>query len=439
MSAMSWSTRFRALPAKSRRLIVGGLALAVLGAGTLAVAAGRDRGGRAADASAGDVQGMDDMPGMQGMSMSGGGTVRLTADQMRQFGVTFASVEERTLESAVRTVGLVSLDETRVAQVAPRFSGYLERLHVDYTGQPVRRGQPLVAIYSPELVSAQEELLLASRLDATIGESAVPGIPTGSSDLVGAAKRRLELWDISEAQIAEILRTGRVQRTLTLSSPIAGVVIEKNVVQGQAIQSGQTMYTIADLRRVWVEAELREGDLASVREGTAADIEVPAYPGQPFKGRVEFIHPTLDQQARTVRARISVANSERLLKPGMYATVRLNTPTRRALTVPTSALIRTGERTLVFVDYGDDGLAPQEVEVGRTAGQLTEVLAGLEPGQHVVTSAQFILDSEANLAEVMRAMMGQMGASDVRSMEGMGDMDSKGAEMKGTMPSPARR
>lgn len=417
---MNWTTRFRALPVRSRRLIVGVGVLAVIAAATLAVATTRNGEGRPRDGSAaGAAAGTDDMAGMPGMDMSGGGTVQLTTDQMRQFGITFESVEERTLETSVRTVGIVTVDETRVVQVTPKFSGYVERLYVDYTGRQVRRGQPLAAVYSPELVAAQEELLLAQRLERTIGESAVPGMPAGSSDLLGAAKRRLRLWDISEAQIEKILRTGQIERTLTLYSPVSGVVVEKSVVQGQAIQPGQTLYTITDLREVWVEAELREGDLASVREGTGADIEVAAYRGRPFKGRVEFIHPTLDQQARTVKARIAVANSAGLLKPGMFATVRLTTPTRRALSVPTSALVHTGERILVFVDLGGGRLAPQEVEVGPSTGELTEVLAGLEPGQRVVTSAQFLLDSESNLAEVMKAMMSQMGSSDMGNMPEM--------------------
>ncbi|HUF31257.1 MAG TPA: efflux RND transporter periplasmic adaptor subunit, partial [Gemmatimonadaceae bacterium] len=269
----------------------------------------------------------------------------------------------------------------------------------------------------PELVAAQEELLLASRLEGTVWESAVPGVPAGTSDLLGAARRRMQLWDISDAQIEEILRSGHVQRTLTLYSPVSGVVTEKNVVQGQAIQAGQMLFTISDLSEVWIEAELRERELASVRTGTAADIEVAAYPDRSFTGRVEFIDPTLDSQARTAKARVAVRNGRALLKPGMFVTVRLKTPTRTALTAPTSAIIRTGERTVVFVDVGNGRLTPQEIDIGRVAGEITEVLAGLEPGQRVVTSAQFLLDSESNLAEVMKAMMGQIGASD------MGDMD----------------
>jgi multidrug efflux pump subunit AcrA (membrane-fusion protein) len=416
MSTTNWLTRLRAMPATARWLVMSGGLLAIVAIAAIAMRVVRDG---TAESSREDEttarQGA--MAGMEGMDMSADGAVRLTAEQMRTFGITLGTVEQRTLEADVRTVGVVSFDETRVAQVTPRFSGYIEELYVEYLGQRVQRGQRLAAIYSPELVAAQEELLLARRLDGTVGESAVPGVPAGAADLLGAARRRMQLWDISDAQIDEILRSGRVQRALTLYSPVSGVVTEKNVVQGQAIQAGQMLFTISDLSEVWIEAELRERELASVRTGTAADIEVAAYPDRSFAGRVEFIDPTLDSRARTAKARVAVRNGRALLKPGMFATVRLETPTRTALTAPTSAIIRTGERTVVFVDFGNGRLTPQEIDIGRVAGEVTEVLAGLEPGQRVVTSAQFLLDSESNLAEVMKAMMGQMGTADMADMD----------------------
>lgn len=412
-----------------RRLVLAGLVTAIVAITVWIVASTVDDDASGV-AATGDATGM---AGMQGMDMSSDGSVQLTADQLDQFGVTFDTVGVRTLETEVRTVGIVTFDETRIAQVAPKFGGFVERLHVDFTGQPVRRGDPLLEIYSPELVAAQEELLVARRLERTMDESAVPGVPAGSSDLLAAARRRLRLWDISEAQVEEILRSGKVQRALTLHAPTSGVVVEKNVVRGQAIQPGQTLYTIADLSEVWVEAELREADAGSVREGSGASIELAAYPGRPFRGRVEYVSPTVQEDTRTLEARIAVANSDGRLKPGMYATVRITTPTRSALTAPASAILRTGERTMAFVDMGNGWLMPHEVETGRAGADHVEILAGLEPGQRVVTSAQFLLDSESNLGEVMRAMMGQMGPAD------MDGMDAKGAEMKGMqMPSPDR-
>ncbi|MGH7448396.1 MAG: efflux RND transporter periplasmic adaptor subunit, partial [Longimicrobiales bacterium] len=379
---------------------------------------------------------MDDMGGMV---MGGDGTIRLTAGQIRTFGVTFGTVEQRVLTDQVRTVGIVNFDETRMAAVTPKFAGYIERLYVDFTGKPVRRGQPLVEIYSPELVAAQEELLLAARLEDDLGRTTVPGMPHGATNLLAAARQRLRLWDISDAQIEQILRTGRAQRTLTLYAPASGIVVDKNIMAGQAVQAGQLLYTIADLSEVWVEAELRETDAGLVTEGDAATIEVAALPGRPVHGRVEYIYPTLQAQARTLKARIAIANPDGRLKPGMFATVRLQAPGRTALTVPTSAILNTGERRVVFVDMGAGRIMPHEVETGRVAGEYTEVLAGLEPGQRVVTSAQYMLDSESNLAEVMKSMMGTMNMSDMQGMEMEGmDMpagatgaDMQGADMRG--------
>jgi Cu(I)/Ag(I) efflux system membrane fusion protein len=302
----------------------------------------------------------------------------------------------------------------------------------------------LAEVYSPELVSAQQELLLAGQLQRDIGKSAVPGVPGGTIDLVAAAKRRLQLWDISETQIGEVLRTGKVRRTLTLYSPASGIVLEKKVIQGQSITAGEQLYTIADLADVWVEVSLRESDAAAVRIGSSADIELTGLPGRTFKGRVTYVYPTLDSASRSVRARVVVTNADGLLKPGMYATVRLTTPSRAALTIPTSALLRTGDRTVVFMDMGNGELMPMDVEVGRTAGENTEVLSGLDAGTRVVTSAQFLLDSESNLGEVMKSMMGQMGAGDkanggaMADMPGM-DMPAATAPTKGTTPSTPRR
>ena len=391
--------------------------------------------------------GAQSMSGMAGMNMTSGGAVTLTADQIRQFGITFGSVEVRPLTSETRTTGVVTVDETAVTQVAPKFGGFVERLYVNFTGQPVQRGDPLLDIYSPELVAAQQELLLAGQLERQIGRTAVPGVPSGTTDLVDAARRRLRLWDISEAQVNDVLRTGQARRTLTLYAPSSGVVVDKKVVEGQSIQAGEHLYTIANLSGVWVEIALREVDAAAIRPGTGADIELAGLPGRPFKGRVAYIYPTLDSASRAVRARVVVSNTNGALKPGMYATVRLATPSRSALTVPNTAVLRTGDRNVVFVDMGQGQLMPTDVELGRTAGDYTEVLAGLEPGQRVVTSAQFLLDSESNLGEVMRAMMGQMSSGDVGRTGNTAPMNDKGADMRGmpgmpgmkTPPPPTKR
>jgi Cu(I)/Ag(I) efflux system membrane fusion protein len=359
---------------------------------------------------------------MPGMNMSESGSAKLTANQIRQFGVTFGTVEVRRLTTTTRTTGVVTIDETRLVQVTPKFGGFVERLYVNQTGQPVQRGQALLEVFSPELLAAQQELLLAAKLQRELGRSAVPGVPGNTTDLVDAAKRRLRLWDITETQIDEVIRTGQPRRTLMLFAPAGGVVIAKQVIQGQSIVSGQLLYSIADLSAVWIDVQLREMDVAAVQTGTAADIQVTGLAGHPLKGRVAYVYPTLDSTSRAVRARIAVANAGNFLKPGMYAIVQLITPTRTALTVPNSAVLRTGERNVVFVDLGGGTLMPTDVEVGAVASDYTEVLAGLEPGQRVVTSAQFLLDSESNLAEVMRSMIGQMNAGDASKKQNMQDM-----------------
>jgi len=384
--------------------------------------------------SAKSSTGGSQMSGMPGMGSASTSSVVLTPTQIQQLGVTFGTVALRPLSNEVRTVGTVVVNETRLAKVTPKFGGYVEKLYVNFVGQPVRRGEPLAAIFSPDLVAAEQELLVSARLSRTIGASSVPGVSGSSTDLLAAARERLRLWDVSDAQIDEVLRTGRPMRTVTLSAPAAGFVIDKKVVQGQSIQAGEELYTIADLSDVWVEAQLREQDAGRVSIGAAATLQFTSYPGRPFTGRVTYIDPILGEQARTVKARITVSNSDGRIKPGMYATVILNSSTQSALTVPRSAVVQTGERALVFVDVGNGKLAAQTVRLGRASADLVEVLSGLASGQRVVTSAQFLIDSESNLGEVMKSMIGMRGQGD--TMSGMtpapsSAVDAKGADMRG--------
>jgi membrane fusion protein, copper/silver efflux system len=384
------------------------------------------------------------MNGMPGMTSSSTGSVVLTPTQIQQLGVTFGTVALRPLSNEVRTVGAVVVNETRLAKVTPKFSGYAEKLYVNFVGQPVRRGQALVAIFSPDLVAAEQELLVSARLSRTIGASSVPGVPGNNTDLLSAAKERLRLWDVSDAQINEVLATGRPTRTVTLTAPASGFVIDKKVVEGQAIQAGSELYTIADLSDLWVEAQLREEDAGRVAVGAGATLQFTSYPGQAFTGRVTYIDPMLAEQTRTVKARITVPNSDGRIKPGMYATVVLNSSTQSALTVPRSAIVQTGERALVFVDAGNGRLAPDTVTLGRTGGDYVEVLTGLRSGQRVVTSAQFLIGSESNLGEVMKSMIGMRGQGGTMSEmapEPANAVNAKGADMRGMpgMSSPPKK
>lgn len=424
----------RSAPRRLARLLGAGATLAALAA----CGRGEREAPRTTDGApaAGSPTGeMNDRPGMEmpGMAAGGDGSVRLSGDQIRTFGVTFGAVERRTLETTVRATGVVAVDESRVVQVAPRVGGFVERLYVGVTGRAVRRGEPLLELYSPELLAAQEELLVARGLDRTVGASGVPGVPEASTDLLGAARRRLRLLDVPQAQIDDVLRTGRARRTVTLSAPASGVVLARDVVRGQAVEAGRSLYTIADLSRVWVEAALREPDAAAVRVGSAADVALAGAPGRTFEGRVAFVAPVLDSASRTVRARVEVANGDGALKPGMYATVRLTTPSRTVLTVPTTAVVRTGERAVVFVDMGGGELMPHDVALGTVSGELTEVRSGLEAGQRVVTSAQYLLESESNVAEVMRSMIGQTGAGATHDTPGMTMPVDRGADVKAAL------
>lgn len=389
-----------------RPLVVGVAAIGLLSAATLFVlnyGSSTESGNKPAEQSG---AGAKPVTGMGGMDMSSDGTVKLTPGDLKQFGVTLGTVEMREISNEVRTVGTALVNETRVAKVSARFSGYVEQLYVNFVGQQVRRGQPLAAIFSPDLLAAQQELIVANRLSGTLAGSSVPGVPGNTVDLVAAAKQRLRLWDVSEGQINSVLRSGRPLRTITLFSPTSGTVLEKKVVKGQAIQAGEELYTIADLTDIWVDAQLREADAGVVAVGTPATLEFGSYPGRVFTGRVTYVYPVLAEQSRTVRARIAVPNGNRLLKPGMYATVRLNTTAKSALAVPRSAVVQTGERALVFVDMGGGQLMPHTVTLGRSGSDYIEVLSGVNAGQRVVTSPQFLIDSESNLGEAMKGMAG---------------------------------
>ena len=322
--------------------------------------------------------------------------VSMTADQARRIGVTFAPVTRSPITQDVRASGQVVVDETRLHIVTPKVDGFVERLHVNQTGQPVRVGDPLLDLYSPMVVSAQEELLLARRL----------ATDTASEDgLVAAARRRLAWWDIPEQEIARLERTGEVARTVTLRSPASGIVLEKSVTAGQRIMAGEALYRIADLSRVWIEGEVYEQDLRSLSTGQQAVATFDAFPGERFTGRVEFIYPTLSAETRSSRVRVAFANPGARLKPGLFATLQLTGASRGdVLTVPRSALLSTGTRTLVFVRLADGRLESRAVQVGAMSNERAEIISGLAEGDTVVASATFLVDAESNLRTALGGM-----------------------------------
>ena len=349
-----------------------------------------------------------DVPAAEGhdhaaMTATGqGNPVSLDAESARRIGVTYATAEMGALSRSVRTVGGVAFDETRLVSVNARIDGWIERLHVDFLGASVRRGQPLMAVYSPMLVSAQEELVLAARL---LRESA-PGIAADNARaLLQAARERLAYWDIPPAEIARIERTGVTQRTLTLVAPASGVIVEKYAFQGARIMPGMELYRIADLSAVWIEGEVFERDLGAVKLGDPVRITFDGYPGEEFTGRMAYVYPTVSQSTRTGKVRIVLQNPGLRLKPGMYANVEFNVPVHLdGLHVPRTAVLTTGTRSLVFVRAEDGSLMPHEVTVGQAAGDHIEILAGLEVGAVVVASASFLVDAESNLGAAMKSM-----------------------------------
>lgn len=349
---------------------------------------------------------------------TGSRPVTLSAEDARRIGVTYATATTGPIDLEIRTVAQVTYDERRVEVIAPKLDGWVERLFVNATGQPVRRGDPLLAIYSPMLVSAQQELLVASRLRGDVsGASATTR--QDAEELRSAARRRLLYWDISPADVERIERTGEVRKTLVLRSPATGVVLEKNVVEGQRIMAGEALYRVADLSMVWLEGEVFERDLAMVKVGQRVTAEFEALPGERRLGRISYVYPTLTGETRTARVRVELPNAGLALKPGMYGTIRIRgVGSRTAVLVPRSAVLRTGERDLVFVRMADGMLEPREVTVGVTSNDRVQLLRGLNAGETVVASATFLVDAESNLGSAMGGM-GNMPGMDVGDMPGM--------------------
>jgi membrane fusion protein, copper/silver efflux system len=333
--------------------------------------------------------------------MAGGdGTVRIDPATARSMGITVAVAELAPVSRTLRTTGHVTYDETRLTTISPRVGGFVERLHVDFTGQAVRRGQPLLEIYSPELVSAQEELLSAIRLERHLAASEAPGVAARSAGLVDAARRRLLLWDVSPAQVEQVERTGEVRRTMTLHAASSGFVVEKDVQQGQAVMPGMALYRLADLSSVWVEAAVYEQDLRLVTLGSAASVEIAAYPGERFAGRVSYVYPEVQAESRTTRMRVNLENPGGRIKPGMFASVVLDVAVaERAVLVPRDAVMRTGTHSMVFVEEQPGHYRMREVTVGVDSGGFTQVLSGILAGDRVVARANFILDAESRLMD----------------------------------------
>jgi Cu(I)/Ag(I) efflux system membrane fusion protein len=340
------------------------------------------------------------------------GTVAISPERIQMLGVRTEAASLRPMAHTVRAVGTVAADERRIGVVNPKFEGWIEKLLVNTTGQTVRRGAALLEVYSPDLVLAQREYLVARSAAADMAHADAMARDNAKA-IAAAALSRLKNWDISADQIARLQRTGVATRALTLSAPIGGIVMEKTALQGLHFGAGDMLYRIVDLSTVWLLADVFEQDLAQIRPGQSAKITVQAYPGRVFEGRVAFIYPTVNAQTRTAKVRIEVPNPDLLLKTDMYATVEIAAPADSAtvLAVPDSAVLDTGTRQTVLVDRGEGRFEPRAVKLGARADGYVAVFEGLRDGEKVVTGANFLIDAESNLRAALQAFTAPEGKS----------------------------
>ena len=329
------------------------------------------------------------------------GTVHVSPERQQLIGVRFGKVEKRQMQKVIRTVGRIDYDEKRIGTVSPKIGGWIEELYVDFTGQFVRKGEPLLSIYSPELVSTQEEYLLALSAKRDWSKSPFSEVSESGNLLAESSRRRLKLWDISDDQIKALEETREPKKTLTLFSPFTGYVLEKMVTRGQFIDAGMALYRIADLSVVWLIADIYENEVAFIHLDQQAVIQMAYYPGETFTGRAIYIYPYMEPQTRTAKVRFEFANPDRKLKPEMFANVEIRINLGNKLAVPEGAVIDTGVRKVVIIDRGSGYFEPREVRLGAKAGDFFEVLAGLKSGERVVTSANFLIDSESKLKEAV--------------------------------------
>ena len=365
--------------------------------------------------------------------------VQLTPEQRQSIGVKTGTVEYKDLHDDIRATGTVDVDERLQTSVQVRFSGTIRRVFADATYQYVKKGEPLFTIYSPELVATEEEYLLARRNERAMRGSSVDGVAEGAASLASAAEQRLRQWDIPASEIAKMQSSGKAVTDLAIDAPASGYVMERDVLPQMNVESGTKLYQLSDLSHVWVNAEVFQNDAGKVRRGESAAITVDAYPGRTFAGRVEEILPQVDMATRTVRVRLAVSNPGVVLKPGMFVNIDLRSSLGRRLVVPASAVFQTGTRQVVFLDHGDGSLEPKDVSVGAQVGEDYVVLKGLKEHEAIVTSANFLLDSESQLQAAAGSYTPpQPGAGQAQKQE-QAQGSSGGSIVFATEPNPARK
>lgn len=334
------------------------------------------------------------------------GTVMITPEKQQLIGVKFGEVKYLPLSKTIRTVGRVTYDETKIARVHTKIDGWIEKVFVDFTGKLVRKGDPLISIYSPELVSTQQEYLLALKAKKYLSDSPIKEISSGADSLYEATKKRLLLWDVTEDQVRELESRGTPTKTMTLYSPIDGFVLTRNAFEMQRITPDTELYAIADLSTIWVLADIYESEVPMVKLGQTATMTLSYFPGETFKGKVTYIYPQLDNITRTLKVRLEFENPEIKLKPDMYANVELRIDYGQQLAVPEDAVLSSGTENIVFVAKEGGYFEPRPVVLGQKVGDLYIVLKGLKAGEKVAISGNFLIDSESRLKAAVGAMAG---------------------------------
>ncbi|CAA9889823.1 putative membrane fusion protein SilB [Candidatus Methylobacter favarea] len=353
-----------------------------------------------------DEMGMDYVPVYE-TEPEPSGQIRISPEKIQKLGVTTETVAKRTLTRSIRALGSIQADERRVHAVTLKFEGWIQHLYVNATGQAVKRGQPLLEIYSPELVTAQQEYLIARQGKQALRQASAQARGT-AEQLAENALQRLHYWDIAPAQLQHLQTLEKPLDTLPLTAPVNGVVLEKPAVEGMRFMPGELLFRIADLSTVWLLADVFEQDIGGVRQGQAVQVHIDAYPERLFSGKVDFIYPTLATATRTVQVRIELPNDKGLLKPGLYGSVALAAPAEKdaRLAVPDSAVIDSGTRRIVLLQRSEGRFEPHAVKLGRQADGYREVLEGLEAGDEVVTRANFLIDAESNLKSALDSFGG---------------------------------
>lgn len=384
-----------------------------------------------------DPMGMDYIPvyeGEQDDEAAGANQIKISTEKVQKLGVRTEAAQLRTLDKMVRAAGRVEPDERRMYAIAPKFEGYVERLHVNVTGQPVGRGQALFEVYSPELVSAQREYAIAAQGVEALKDAGGQA-QAGMKQLAESSLLRLKNWDISEEQVKALAKSGDAKRTLTFRSPVTGIVTEKKALQGMRFMPGEALYEVADLSSVWVLADVFEQDIGMVRTGAKAKIRINAYPDKTFEGTITYVYPTLKADTRTVSVRIELANPGQLLKPAMFAQVELPAASNgKVVTVPVSAVIDSGTRRIVLVQAKEGRYDPREVKLGQRSDDYVEVMDGVKDGEPVVVAANFLIDAESNLKAAVGGF-GHAAHGSAPKQEGAAAPAAAGHKAEGTVES----